>query len=76
MLLLTVIFENLGDCFETYNLGPVYFYSTPGLAWLTALKLTKVKLELLNDIDILLMIGKRIREVICHSVLRYVNGIN
>lgn len=76
MLLLTVIFENLGDCFETYNLSPVYFYSTPGLAWLTALKLTKVKLELLNDIDILLMIGKRIREVICHSVLRYVNGIN
>lgn len=40
------------------------------------MKLTKVKLELLNDIDILLMIEKRIREVIYHSVLRYVNENN
>ena len=35
------------------------------------LKKTKVKLDLLTDIDILLMVEKGIRRAICHSIYRY-----
>ena len=34
------------------------FLSTPGLAWQVCLKKTRVELELLTDIDILLMVEK------------------
>ena len=42
-----------------------------GLTCLAALKMTKVQLELLTDIHMLLMVEKRIWGGICHSVLRY-----
>ena len=42
-------------CLEIYEINPVCFLTAPGLAWQDALKKTKVKLELLTDIDILLM---------------------
>ena len=35
---------------------------------LAVLKKTKIKLDLLNDIDMLLMIEKVIREGICHFI--------
>ena len=38
----------------------------PGLAWQGALKNTKVKLDLLTGIDMLLMVEKRIRGAIRH----------
>ena len=47
-------------CLEIYGLDPAHFFSTPGLAWKEALKMTKVKLYLLNDTDILLMVEKGI----------------
>ena len=37
------------------------FLTAPALAWQTALKRTKVKLDLLTDIDMLLMVEKGIR---------------
>ena len=40
---------------------PAKFLSAPGLAWLAALRKTKVKLDLLMDIDMLLMVQKGIR---------------
>ena len=45
-------------CVEIYELDPVHFLSAPGLAWQAALKNTKVKLDLLTDMDILLMVKK------------------
>ena len=48
-------------CFETYELDPVHFLSAPGLAWQAALKKTKVKLDLLTDIDMLLVVEKGIK---------------
>ena len=36
------------------------FYSAPGLAWQAALKMTKVKLDLLTDADMLLKTEKKI----------------
>ena len=46
---------------KNYNLDPAYYYTAPGLAWDTALKVTKVNLELLSDPDMLLMVEKCIR---------------
>ena len=37
----------------------------------SSLKKTKVKLDLLTDIDILLMVEKVIIEGICHAIHRY-----
>ena len=48
-------------CLEMYEFDPANFFSAPGLAWQTALQKTKVKLHLLNDIDMLLMVEKGIR---------------
>ena len=61
-LLLADGFENFRDkCIEIYELDPAHFLSAPRLAWQTCLKKTKVGLELLTNIDMLLMIEKGIR---------------
>ena len=45
-----------------------YFFSAPGLACQVAFKKTKVKSDLLTDIDMLLMVEKGIRGEICVSL--------
>ena len=61
-LLLGEVFENFRNmCLEIYELDPAKFLSAPGLAWQAALKKTKVKLDFLTDIDMLLMVEKGIR---------------
>ena len=45
-------------CLKMYVLDPAKFLSAFGLAWQAALKKTKVKLDLLTDIDLLLMVEK------------------
>ena len=52
------------------------FFSKPGLAWQADLKKTKVKLDLLTDIDIVLMVDKCIIGGICHAIHRYVKPNN
>ena len=45
-------FENFRKmCFKTYQLDPVKFISSSGLAWQAVLQKTEVKLELLTDTD-------------------------
>ena len=71
-MLLTDSFKTFRDiCLETYNLDPANFYSVPESAWITALKMTKVKLELLTNTYILLMVEKGTREDICYLVPIY-----
>ena len=60
---------------EIYELDPAKFLSAPGLAWHAALKKTKVKLELLTEIDMLLMVEKGIREGLCHSINSYMQKL-
>ena len=51
-LLLADVFENFRNMYlKIYELDPAKFLSAPGLAWQAALKKTKVKLDLLTDID-------------------------
>ena len=61
------IFTNI--CFEIHDLDPAKFISASGLAWQAALKKTKVKFDLLTDIDMLLRVEKSIRRGICHSFI-------
>ena len=76
-LLLADVFENFRDkCIEIYGLDPAHFLSAPGLAWQACLKKTKVKLELLTDIDMLLMVEKGTRGGICQAIHRYAKANN
>ncbi|XP_065639485.1 uncharacterized protein LOC136072256 [Hydra vulgaris] len=62
VLLLADVFENFRNvCMKNYKLDPAWYYTAPWLAWDAALKETKVKLELLNDYDMILMIKQGIR---------------
>ena len=62
VLLLADVFEKFRDiCLKNYGLDPVYYYTAPGLAWDAMLKMTKINLELLSDVDMLLMVEKGIR---------------
>ena len=70
-------FENFRNKnIEIYELDPAHFVSAPGLAWQACLKKSRVELELLTDIDMLLMVQKEIRGGICHAIHRYVNANN
>ena len=72
VLLLTDVFENFRIiCLKIHKLDLIRFISAPGLAWQVALKKTKVKLELLTVIDMLLMVENRIRGGICHAIHTY-----
>ena len=75
--LLADVFENFRNkCIEIYKLDPAHFLSAPGLAWQACLKKTKVKLELLTDIDMLLMVEKGIRGGTCQVIHRYAKTSN
>ena len=76
-LWLADIFENFRNMgLEIYKTYPAKSLSAPGLAWQAALKNTKVKLNLLTDIDMLLMMEKGIRGGICHSIYWYARANN
>ena len=70
VLLLADVFEEFRKtCLNSYGLDPVHFYTAPGLSWKAALKMTKVKIDLLTDIDQHLFIEEGIRggvAMICH----------
>ena len=61
VLLLVDCFENFRKtCIQNYVLDPAHYYTTPELSWHSALKMTKVQLDLLGDIDMHLMIEERL----------------
>jgi hypothetical protein len=59
ILVLADIMENFRNIsLKTYKLDPAWYFTTPGFAWDSMLKMTKQKLELLTDYDKVLMIEK------------------
>ena len=76
-LLLGDAFESFRDiCLRVYELDPAYFLSAPGLAWAACLKNTRIKLEIINDVDMLLMIEEGIRGGIYHFIHRHAMANN
>ena len=72
VMLLANVFEQFRRvCMDNYGLDPAHFYTAPGLAWKACLKFTRVKLELLKDMDMLLMFERGIRGGITQSVHRH-----
>ena len=75
-LLLVYVFGNFRKMhLKIYELDPTKLISAPGLAWQAASKKTKVKLELLTDVDMLLMVAKGIRDI-CHTIYQYTKANN
>ncbi|KAE9524407.1 hypothetical protein AGLY_015128, partial [Aphis glycines] len=77
VLLLTDIMENFRDIsLKNYKLDPLWYYSTPGFAWDSMLRMTKVKLDLLTDIDQILMFESGIRGGLSQCSQRYSKANN
>ena len=52
----------LETCLEVYKLDLAKISSAPGLSFQAALKMAKVELDLLTDIDMLLMVKRALEE--------------
>ena len=76
-ILLANVFESFRNvCMDNYGLGPANYYTSPGLAWEACLKKTGIRLELLQDVDMLLMFERGIRGGITQAVHRYASANN
>ena len=72
ILLLADVFETFRKMsLETYKLDPCHYYSLPGLSWDAMLRYTKVKIELITDLDMYQMVEKGIRGGICQISHRF-----
>ena len=72
VLLLCDAFEKfINVCLKNYGLDPCHYFSSPGLAWDEMLKMTGIKLETINDIDMYLFLEKGMRGGISYISKRY-----
>ena len=63
-------------CSKIYELDPTRFLTATRLAWAEALKMAKVKLCLLTDIDMLLIVQKSITGRALQPIYRYAKNDN
>ena len=71
VLLLADLFEKFIDtCLKFYGLDPCHYFSSPRLSWDAMLKMTRVKLEKISDIDKYLFIEKGLRGEISYIAKR------
>ena len=72
VLLLDDVFENFRRaCQDNYKLDPYHYFTLPGLSWDAMLKMTKVELELMSDINMFQFIEKGMRSGISNIMHRY-----
>ena len=77
VLLLCDVFEKFIDtCLEYYGLDPCHYFSSPGLAWNAMLKMSGVRLRLIDDIDMHLFIERGMRGGISYITKRYCRANN
>ena len=62
VLLLADFFEKFRKtCLELYSLDPIHYYTTPCLAWDTALRMSRADLQLITDDDMYHFVENSIR---------------
>ena len=59
VLLLADVSENfINTCLDYYGLDPCHYLISPGLSWDAMLKMTKIELNLISDIDMHFLLKK------------------
>lgn len=72
VLLLADVFECFrNECLCTYKLDPAHYMTAPSLTWDAALKMTRVRLERIMDMDMYMFLERGVRGGICQTCLRY-----
>ena len=72
VLLFADVFEKfIKACLNYYGLDPCHYFSAPGLSWDAMLKMTKIELETISDIDVHLFIEKGVRGGISYIAKRH-----
>ena len=72
ILLLCDVFEKfISVCLKDYGLDPCHYISSPSLSWDAMLKMTGIRLEKINNIDVHLFLEKRIRGSVSCISKRY-----
>ena len=62
VLLLCDVFEKfISVCLKDYGLDPCHYFSSPGLSWDAMLKMTGIRLDKVNNIDVHLFLEKGMR---------------
>ena len=76
-LIFEYIFEVFRDtCVSNYGLDPAHSFTSPGLAWQAALKMSDVQLDLFTDINMHLFIERGIRGGVATITHRYAKANN
>ena len=77
VLLLVDVFQNFRETYLAYyGLDPCHYITSPGLAWDAMLKMTKINLDLISDIEMQLFIEKGMRGGISYIAHRYAKANN
>ena len=72
VLLLCDVFEKfISVCLKDYSLVPCCYISSPSLSWDSMLKMTSIKLEKINNIDVHLFLEKGTRGGVSYISKRY-----
>ena len=62
VLLLADLFEKFRkSCLDFYNLDPLHYFTTPGIAWDASLRMSRVDLHLISDKDMYHLVENSIR---------------
>lgn len=77
VLLLVDVFERFREVsMESFDLDPAQYFTLAGMCWSACLKMTKVQLELLTDVDQYQMIERGIRGGVAMMITRHAEANN
>lgn len=72
ILPLADLFQNFREAFQdNYKLDPVHYFTLPGLSWDAMLKITKIELQFMDDVNMSLIVENGMRGDISSIMHRY-----